>query len=61
MLNSSKSTYGGRTYTTFFMNVMRSYTCQEDIDLSHCCNANVSRIWIDVGESHASKSGAALY
>jgi hypothetical protein len=49
MLNSTKATFGGRTYTTFFMNVMRSYTCEQAVDFAGCCNANISAIWIDVG------------
>ncbi len=59
MLNSSRAVFGGRSYTTFFMNLQRSFTCNADIDTAGCCNANVSTIWIDVGEPQARRTARA--
>lgn len=52
MLNSTQDSFGGRTYTTFFMYLMNRY-CNSNLDFAGCCKANVNTIWVDVGESHA--------
>lgn len=59
MLNSSRSVSGNRTYTTFFMSLTRTQ-CVEEVDNVGCCNANISTIWIDVGERLGRACGRAV-
>lgn len=44
------TTVGGRVYTTFFMNLTKQDECYQELDKAGCCNANISTIWLDVGE-----------
>ena len=50
-LNSSLMNLGGSLFTTFYMKVVSdSQACSQYSGPNNCCTANISTIWLDVGE-----------
>ena len=57
-LNSSLVAVGGEMVTTFYMALSsNSVSCIQNSGNNPCCTSNVSKIWVDVGESWGLRNG----
>ena len=50
-LNSSLMTVGQQLYTTFYMSLYSDTQLCDSSKPNSCCTANITKVWVDVGES----------